>query len=260
MIDDLPRNNFKRALAAGALQIGLWLSMTSPVATEVVAGAGFDWVLVDMEHSANDLVDVVAHLRAAVGGSAEPVVRVPWNEPVLVKRLLDAGARSLLFPFVQSAEEARRAVAATRYPPKGIRGVAGTTRANRYGRVKDYAKRVEDELCVLVQVETQQALGEIEAIAAVDGVDGLFIGPADLSASMGHLGNWQRPEIWQTIISAGGRIRKAGKAPGFLSAREDECRATLAAGFQFVAVGSDIGILARQSEALARNYKTQDAT
>jgi 4-hydroxy-2-oxoheptanedioate aldolase len=260
MIDDLPRNDFKRALAAGAPQIGLWLSMTSPVATEVVAGAGFDWMLVDMEHSANDLVEVVAHLRAAVGGSAEPVVRVPWNEPVMVKRVLDIGARSLLFPFVQSAEEARRAVAATRYPPKGIRGVAGTTRANRYGRVKDYAKRVEDELCVLVQVETQQALGEIEAIAAVDGVDGLFIGPADLSASMGHVGNWQRPEIWHAIVSAGERIRKAGKAPGFLSAREDECRAVLAAGFQFVAVGSDIGILARQSETLARSYKTPAAT
>jgi 2-keto-3-deoxy-L-rhamnonate aldolase RhmA len=259
MIDDLPRNNFKRGLAAGAPQIGLWLSMTSPVATEVVAGAGFDWMLVDMEHSANDLVEVASHLRAAVGGSAEPVVRVPWNEPVMVKRVLDIGARSLLFPFVQSAEEARRAVAATRYPPKGIRGVAGTTRANRYGRVKDYAKRVEDELCVLVQVETQQALGEIEAIAAVDGVDGMFIGPADLSASMGHLGNWQRPEIWQAIISAGERIRKAGKAPGFLSAREDECRAVLAAGFQFVAVGSDIGILARQSEALARSYKSPEA-
>jgi 4-hydroxy-2-oxoheptanedioate aldolase len=260
MIDDLPRNNFKRALASGAPQIGLWLSMTSPVATEVVAGAGFDWMLVDMEHSANDLVDVVAHLRASVGGSAEPVVRVPWNEPVLVKRVLDAGARSLLFPFVQNAEEARRAVAATRYPPKGMRGVAGTTRANRYGRVKDYAKRAEDEICVLVQVETQQALGQIEAIAAVEGVDGLFIGPADLSASMGHLGNWQRPEIWQAIISGGERIRKAGKAPGFLSAREDECRATLAAGFQFVAVGSDIGILARQSEALARAYKTPAAS
>src|SRR5258707_9136944 len=175
MIDELPTNNFKRALAAGKPQIGLGLSLTRAVAAGVAAGAGFDWVLVDMEHSANDLVDVVAHLRAAVGGSAEPVVRVPWNEPVLVKRLLDAGARSLLFPFVQSAEEARRAVAATRYPPKGIRGVAGTTRAHRYGRGKDYPKRVEGELCILVQIETQQALGEIEAIAAIDG---LFIGPA----------------------------------------------------------------------------------
>src|SRR6266581_4908523 len=244
MIDDLPQNKFKRALAANRTQIGLWMSLTSPFATEVVAGAGFDWILLDMEHSANDLPEIVHHLRAAQGGTAEPI---------MVKRVLDVGAQSLLFPFVQSADEARRAVAATRYPPNGIRGVAGLTRANRYGRVKDYAKRVEDELCILVQVETQQALAEIEAIAAIDGVDGLFIGPADLSASMGHLGNWQRPEIWQAIISGGERIRKAGKAAGFLSAREDECRAVLAAGFQFVAVGSDLGILARQSEALARN-------
>ncbi len=254
MIDDLPRNNFKRALKAGEAQIGLWLSMTSPVATEIVAGAGFDWMLVDMEHSANDLVEVAAHLRAAFGGSAEPVVRVPWNEPVMVKRVLDIGARSLLFPFVQSAEEARRAVAATRYPPKGIRGVAGTTRANRYGRVKDYPKRAEEEICILVQVETQTAVAAIEAIAAVEGVDGLFIGPADLSASMGHVGNWQLPEVWQTILAAGKRIRAAGKAPGFLSAREEECRAVLDGGFQFVAVGSDVGILARQSEALVRAY------
>jgi 4-hydroxy-2-oxoheptanedioate aldolase len=260
MIDDLPRNHFKRALAAGSPQIGLWLSMTSPVATEIVVGAGFDWVLLDMEHSANDLTEIAGHLRAAVGGTAEPVVRVPWNEPVIVKRMLDIGARSLLFPFVQSAEEARRAVAATRYPPKGIRGVAGTTRATRYGRVKDYAKQVEDELCVLVQIETQQALREIEAIAAIDGIDGLFIGPADLSASMGHLGNWQHPEVWQAIIDAGKRIRGSGKAPGFLSPREDECRKVLDAGFQFVAVGSDVGILARQSEALVRTYKNPAAS
>src|SRR3954470_24025865 len=169
MINDLPQNKFKRALAERKTQIGLWMTMTSPVAAEVVAGAGFDWFLLDMEHSANDLPEIVSQLRAAEGGTAEPIVRVPWNEPVAVKRVRDQGARSLLFPFVQSAEEARRAVAATRYPPKGIRGVAGTTRANRYGRVKDYAKRAEDEICVLVQVETQQALGQIEAIAAVEG-------------------------------------------------------------------------------------------
>src|SRR5260221_6406289 len=168
MTDDRPTISCKRALAAGKPKIGLWLSMTSPVATEVVAGAGFDWVLVDMEHSANDLVDVVAHLRAAVGGSAEPVVRVPWNEPVLVKRLLDAGACSLLFPFVQSAEEARRAVAATRYPPKGIRGVAGTTRANRYGRVKEHPNRVQGEPWVRVTVEDQTGQCRIQGIATID--------------------------------------------------------------------------------------------
>jgi 4-hydroxy-2-oxoheptanedioate aldolase len=255
MRSDLPQNSFKRGLASGKPQIGLWLSMTSPVATEIVAGAGFDWVLVDMEHSANDLAEVASHLRAAEGGTAEPVVRVPWNEPVIVKRILDVGARSLLLPFVQSAEEARRAVQATRYPPKGIRGVAGTTRANRYGRVADYVKRCEDEICVLVQVETRKAHAAIEEIAAVDGVDGIFIGPADLSADFGHPGQWQRPEIWTAIMEAGARIKKAGKAAGFLSAREDEVRKVLEAGWNFVAVGADVGILARQSEALVKAYK-----
>jgi 4-hydroxy-2-oxoheptanedioate aldolase len=255
MRTDLPQNSFKRGLASGKPQIGLWLSMTSPVATEIVAGAGFDWVLVDMEHSANDLAEVASHLRAAEGGTAEPVVRVPWNEPVIVKRILDVGARSLLLPFVQSAEEARRAVQATRYPPKGIRGVAGTTRANRYGRVADYVKRCEDEICVLVQVETRKAHAAIEEIAAVDGVDGIFIGPADLSADFGHPGQWQRPEIWTAIMEAGARIKKAGKAAGFLSAREDEVRKVLEAGWNFVAVGADVGILARQSEALVKAYK-----
>jgi 4-hydroxy-2-oxoheptanedioate aldolase len=255
MIDDLPKNNFKRAIKAGQQQVGLWLSLASPTATEVVAGAGFDWMLVDMEHSANDLVDVAAHLRAAVGGTAEPVVRVPWNEPVIVKRVLDIGARTLLFPFVQSEEEARRAVAATRYPPKGIRGVAGTTRANRYGRVPNYLQRAEEEICVLVQIETKKAVAAIEAIAAIDGVDGLFIGPADLSADLGHLGNAQHPEARKAILDAGERIKKTGKAAGFLSPRDDEIRMTLDAGWHFVAVGADVGILARQSEALVRTYK-----
>jgi 4-hydroxy-2-oxoheptanedioate aldolase len=255
MIDDLPRNEFKRGLASGKPQIGLWMSMTSPVATEVVAGAGFDWMLIDMEHSANDLVDAAAHLRAAVGGTAEPIARPPWNEPVMVKRHHDIGARTLLCPFVQSAEEARRAVAATRYPPGGIRGVATTTRAGRYGRVRDYLKRASEEICVLVQCETRKAVAEIEAIAAVDGVDGIFIGPSDLAADMGHLGNTQHPEVQETILAAGARIRKAGKAAGFLSSREDECRKMLDAGFGFVAVGSDVGLLARQSEALVKAYK-----
>ena len=165
MRNDMPQNRFKRALAAGTPQIGLWMSLGSPAATEVAAGSGFDWLLLDMEHSPNELPDIAHHLRAAEGGTAEPVVRVPWNEPVMVKRLLDVGARTLLFPFVQSAEEARRAVAATRYPPRGIRGFAGTTRANRYGRVADYAKRAAEEICVLVQCETRKAVADIAAIA-----------------------------------------------------------------------------------------------
>jgi 2-keto-3-deoxy-L-rhamnonate aldolase RhmA len=255
MRNDLPQNKFKRALAEKKTQIGLWMTLCSPIATEVVAGAGFDWFLLDMEHSANDLPQIVDQLRAAEGGTAEPVVRVPWNEPVAVKRVLDQGARSLLFPFVQSGEEARRAVQSTRYPPKGIRGVAGVSRATRYGRIPDYFGRADSELCVLVQVETRKAVAAIEEIAAVEGVDGIFIGPADLSADYGHPNDWQRPEIWSAIIDAGQRIQKAGKSVGFLSAREDDCRKVLAAGFGFVAVGSDTGLLARNSEALVKLYK-----
>jgi 4-hydroxy-2-oxoheptanedioate aldolase len=254
MLNTLPTNRFKHALAAGTPQIGLWLSLASPNATEVAAGAGFDWLLIDMEHSPNELTDVIHHLRAAEAGTAEPVVRVPWNDPVTVKRVLDIGTRTVLFPFVQSADEARRAVAATRYPPHGIRGFAGTTRANRYGRVPDYAKRSAEELCVLVQCETRRALGEIEAIAAIDGIDGIFIGPADLAADMGHLADTQHPEVQAAILDAGKRIAAAGKAPGFLSAREDETRRVLDGGFLFVAVGADIGILARGAEALVRTF------
>jgi 4-hydroxy-2-oxoheptanedioate aldolase len=252
---ELPVNHFKRGLAGGRRQIGLWLSLTSPVATEIAAGAGFDWLLIDMEHAANDLAEVAAHLRAAEGGTAEPIVRPPWNDSVMVKRLLDLGVRSLLFPFVQTAAEAASAVAATRYPPAGIRGVATATRANRYGRVADYAARASEEICVLVQVETQSAAGQIEAIAAVDGVDGMFVGPSDLAADMGHLGRSGAPEVQGAVLAAGARIQAAGKPAGYLSGNEKENRTVLAAGFGFVAVGSDVGILARQSEALAAAYK-----
>jgi 4-hydroxy-2-oxoheptanedioate aldolase len=255
MRDDMPQNRFKRAIAQGTRQIGLWMSLASPTATEIAAGAGYDWLLLDMEHSPNELPDIVHHLRAAEGGTAEPVVRVPWNEPVMVKRLLDIGARTLLFPFVQSADEARRAVAATRYPPDGIRGFAGTTRANRYGRVREYAKRAADEICVLVQCETRKAVADIAAIAAVDGVDGIFIGPADLAADMGHLADTQQAAVQAAILDAGKRIRAGGKASGFLSLREDETRRVLEAGFVFVAVGTDVALLARHAEALLRSVK-----
>jgi 4-hydroxy-2-oxoheptanedioate aldolase len=255
MRNDMPQNRFKRALAVGNQQIGLWMSLASPAATEVAAGAGFDWLLLDMEHAPNELPDIAHHLRAAEGGTAEPVVRVPWNEPVIVKRLLDVGARTLLFPFVQSAEEARRAVAATRYPPQGIRGFAGTTRANRYGRVSGYAQKAAEEICILVQCETRKAVADIAAIGAVDGVDGIFIGPSDLAADMGHLGDTQHAEVQAAILDAGKRIKAGGKAPGFLSVREDETRRVLDGGFLFVAVNTDVAILARHSEALVRTFK-----
>jgi 4-hydroxy-2-oxoheptanedioate aldolase len=255
MRDDLPHNFFKRAIRAGETQIGLWLTLCAPYATEAAAGAGFDWLVVDMEHSPNEVPDIIHHLRAAEGGTAEPVVRLAWNEPVLVKRLLDIGVRTLLFPFVQSAEEARRAVAATRYPPKGIRGVAGLTRANRFGRAPSYFQRAEEEICVLVQVETRKAVSALEEIAAVEGVDGVFVGPADLAADHGFPNDWQRPEVWPGVLEAGRRIRKAGKAAGFLSARESDCREAMAAGFNFLAVGSDMALVARGADALVRTYK-----
>ena len=175
---------------------------------------------------------------------------------VTIKRVLDIGAQSLLVPYVCSAEEAKAAVAATRYPPAGVRGVAGTTRATRFGRVKDYARRAHEEICVLVQVETKPALDQLEAICAVDGVDGVFIGPADLHASMGYPGETNNPAVMPLIEEAMRRIRKAGKAPGYLSPVEVDAKRMLAAGALFVAVGADVGLLARGAETLAAKFKS----
>src|SRR3989454_8348444 len=185
---ELPVNTFKRALKAGNRQIGLWSTLSSHYAIEVVAGAGFDWLLLDTEHSPNELDMVLTQLQATSAYPTHSVVRVPWNDMVTIKRFLDIGAQTLLIPYVQNAEEARNAVAHTRYPVQGLRGMAGTTRATRFGRVKDYAKRAHEELCVLVQIETQAAVDNIETICGIDGVDGVFIGPADLHASMGYTG------------------------------------------------------------------------
>jgi 4-hydroxy-2-oxoheptanedioate aldolase len=253
---ELPQNGFKRALQAGKAQIGLWSSLSSNYTVEVIAGAGFDWILLDMEHSPNDLESALAQLQAAAPYPSHPVVRVPWNDMVSIKRLLDIGAQSLLVPYVSTADEARAAVSYTRYPPAGVRGVAGTTRATRFGRVKDYARRAQEEICLLVQVETQQALDNIEAICAVEGVDGVFIGPADLHASLGYTGEIANPKVKPLIDSAIQRIRKAGKAPGILTPNEADARHWLQCGGLFVAVGADVGILARGAEALAAKFKS----
>ena len=253
---ELPQNAFKRALKAGKTQIGLWSSLSSSYTVEVIAGAGYDWILLDCEHSPNDLESLLTQLQAAAPYPTEPVVRVPWNDMVTIKRVLDIGARSLLIPYVSTAEEAGNAVAYTRYPPQGLRGVAGTTRATRFGRIKDYAKRAHEEICVLVQVETKPALDRLEAICAVEGVDGVFIGPADLHASMDHPGETSNPAILPLIEEAMRRIRKAGKAPGYLSPVEADARRMLAAGTQFCAVGADVGILARGAEALRAKFNS----
>lgn len=251
---DLPVNAFKRALAAQKSQIGLWCSLSSNYSVEVVAGAGFDWLLLDCEHSPNDLESLLTQLQAVAPYPTTPVVRVPWNDTVTIKRVLDIGAQSLLIPYVQNADEARSAVAAVRYPPGGVRGVAGSTRATRFGRIKDYAKRAQDELCLLVQVETESALRHVEAIAAIDGIDGIFIGPADLHASMGYPGEVANPKVFPLIEDTLRRIRAAGKAPGILVGDEALARRCIDAGSLFTAVGADTAILARGADALARKF------
>jgi 4-hydroxy-2-oxoheptanedioate aldolase len=252
----LPENRFKQALKAGQPQIGLWSSLSSSYTVEVLAGAGFDWLLLDMEHSPNDLESLLGQLQAAAPYPTHPVVRVPWNDMVMMKRVLDVGAQSLLVPYVCTPEEAATAVSHMRYPPGGVRGVAGTTRATRFGRIKDYARRAQEQLCLLVQVETRAALDNIEAICAVDGVDGVFIGPADLHASLGYPGEIARPEVKPLIDEAVRRIRKAGSAPGILTPSEADARHWLQCGALFVAVGADVGILARGAEALAAKFKS----
>lgn len=252
---DLPRNSFKQALAAGRPQIGLWCSLSSSYTAEAVAGAGFDWLLIDTEHSPNDLESVLAQLQAVAPYPTSPVVRIPSNDAVLMKRYLDVGVQSFLIPMVNSAEEARAAVAATRYPPDGIRGIASTTRANRFGRVPDYARRAAEELCVLVQVETRQALANLDAIAAVPGVDGVFIGPGDLHASLGYAGEQANPAVLPIIDKALVDVKRAGKAPGILTGNQELAKRWLALGSLFVAVGSDVSILARGADAIAKVFK-----
>ena len=251
---ELPINQFKRALKDGKPQIGMWSSLSSHIVAEILAHAGFDWVLLDTEHSPNELPMVQSQLHAMTGGTATPVVRPAWNDMVLIKRYLDIGAQSLLLPYVQSAEEAQDAVRFTRYPQQGVRGVAGSTRAAGYGRTPNYLKRAQEEICVLVQAETRLALKNLEAIVAVDGVDGIFIGPNDLAADLGYLGNWQHPEVWKVMEDAAKRIRQAGKAPGILVGEADGKRC-LDAGFLFVAVGADTGMLVRGTDALAAKFR-----
>ncbi|WP_372088174.1 HpcH/HpaI aldolase/citrate lyase family protein (plasmid) [Tistrella mobilis] len=245
-----PCNDFKRRLAAGEVLNGFWLSLASPVASEALSLAGFDWLLFDGEHSPVDVAGVQPLLQAAATGTAAAVVRPAWNDKVLIKRLLDIGAQTLLVPFVQSAEEAAAAVLASRYPPHGVRGVAGATRASRYGQTEDYFAVANQEICVLVQVETGEALGRLEEIATVDGVDGVFIGPSDLAASMGHLGRPGHPEVQAALKDAATRIAATGKAPGILATNAADARRYVDWGYRFVAAGVDIGVLMAGAKAM----------
>lgn len=251
---DLIRNDFKSALEEGRQQIGLWCSLADPFAAELVAGSGFDWLLFDTEHSHGEVRDVLSQLQAVAPYPVSPVVRPPSNDPVAIKRFLDIGAQTLLIPQVNTAEEAHAAVAATRYPPVGVRGVAGLTRASRFGRVEGYARRASEQLCVVVQLESAQALDQLDAILGVEGVDGFFVGPSDLAASLGHAGEASHPDVTTAVEETIVRIRQAGKPAGVLTTDPAFAQRCIDLGATFTAVGVDIGILARSSERLARRF------
>lgn len=252
----MPRNLFKQALLGGRRQIGLWLTLSNAYAAEAVAGAGFDWLLLDTEHSPGDVLTVLAQLQALAGFPlVSSVVRPASNDPVLIKRFLDLGAQSLLIPYVQSAREAAAAVAATRYPPAGMRGVSAMTRATQFGRVPGYAEQADGEICLLVQIESQRGLDAIEEIAAVEGVDGVFVGPADLAASLGHIGALDHPQVVAAVEDAIGRIVAAGKPAGILTSNEALAERCIVLGSSFTAVGVDAALLARAADAIVRRWK-----
>lgn len=251
----LPSNRFLASIRSGQPQIGLWLSLASGYATEAVAGAGFDWLLIDTEHSPNDLSSVLTQLQVLAAHPVTPIVRPDWNDPVLVKRLLDIGAPGLLFPMVQSPEEATRAVAATRYPPHGIRGVSGCTRANGFARMSDYFSRIEEETAVLVQVETRAAIAQVLEIGRVEGIDGVFFGPADIAADIGLLGKPSDPAVWDVIRPAARKLIEAGIPVGTLVFDPAFARSLVAEGFSFVACGSDAVLLARGADSLSRTMR-----
>lgn len=255
---DLVRNDFKSGLVAGRQQIGLWCSLADPFAAELVAGSGFDWLLFDTEHSHAGVRDVLSQLQAVAPYPVSPVVRPPANDPVAIKRLLDVGAQTLLIPQVNTAEEARAAVSATRYPPEGVRGVAGLTRASRFGRIEGYPQRAAEQLCVLVQLESAQALDHLDAIIGVEEVDGFFVGPSDLAASLGHVGNPSHPDVIAAIEDTITRVRNAGRPAGVLAADPALARRCIELGTTFTAVGIDVGILARTSEQLAGQFRSPD--
>ncbi len=248
-------NAFLAAIRAGKPQIGVWVGLSSPFAAEIIAGAGFDWAMIDVEHSPNDLTSVLGQLQAFAPYPTTAMVRPEWNDAVLVKRLLDIGAPGLLFPMVQSVDEAHKAVAATRYPPHGIRGVSTSTRANKFGRVTDYFTKAEAELAVLLQVETRAAVNLASEIGAVQGCDGVFFGPADIGADMGFLGQPMHPDIWDFIMPVAKKLIAAKIPVGTLVGDSAFARRLLDEGFTFVACGVDTGILARGADALLQTMK-----
>ena len=247
-------NSFKRRLAAGETLIGCWCSLANPITTEVLGIAGFDWLLLDGEHSPNDVTTFIPQLMALKDSVSAPVVRPSSNNAVEIKRLLDAGFYNFLVPFVETVDDARRAVAATRYPPEGVRGVSVSQRSNRFGTVADYFAGINRQICVMVQIESRKGLDSAAAIAALDGVDGIFVGPSDLAAGIGHLGNPNHPSAQAAIAAVFDAAKSAGKPIGILAPAEADARRYLAMGATFVAVGSDLGAFRSATQAMRDRF------
>ena len=260
-----PINLFKQALAQRQAQIGLWLGLADAYSTEIVAGTGYDWLLIDGEHAPNDLRSILHQLQAIASAASalppgapapHPIVRVPVGETALIKQVLELGAQTVLVPMVDTPAQAQQLARAMRYPPEGVRGMGSPlARSSRWQAYPRYVHEANEQVCLLVQAETAQALQNLDEIAATPGVDGVFIGPADLSASMGHTGNPGHPDVQAAILDGIARIRRAGKAPGILATTEAQARQWLAAGAQFVAVGVDTMLLASAAQALVARFR-----
>ncbi|CAH1669570.1 HpcH/HpaI aldolase/citrate lyase family protein [Chelatococcus asaccharovorans] len=254
-----PKNRFKAALHEGRRQTGLWVALANPLSAELLAGVGFDWLLIDLEHAPNDLRSAIAQMQAMSAFPVAPVIRPPMGEAWLIKQLLDAGCQTLLIPMVESVDQAKALVDAVRYPPAGQRGVgAALVRASGFGAEADYLRTADAEICLLVQIETRKGLAALDAIAAIEGIDGLFLGPADLAADMGHLGNPGHEAVRAAVLDAFLRIKRAGKKCGVLTSDQRLIADYAAAGVDFIAIGSDVGLLREAANvALARAFSSE---
>lgn len=250
-----PENQFKAALREDRFQLGFWLALASPYLAEVLSGSGYDWLLIDGEHAPNDIPLLSAQLQAVAGSGSHPMVRLPVGEAWLIKQILDAGAQTLLIPMVESVEQAKALVRAVRYPPHGIRGVgAGLGRASSFSRIGDYLETANDQICLVVQIESRAGLKEIEGIAALDGIDGLFIGPSDLAADMGYLGQPGHPDVTAAIADGFEKIGHAGKARGIMTLDLEQARLYRDMGATFMAIGTDVTLLVSATTKLRDDF------
>ncbi|SIT48893.1 alpha-dehydro-beta-deoxy-D-glucarate aldolase [Paraburkholderia ribeironis] len=252
-------NRFRRAVCGGETQIGCWSSLASPIVTELLGTIGFDWMLLDAEHAPNDVLTLIPQLMSLKDSASAPVVRPPANDSVFIKRLLDSGFTNFLVPFVDNAADAARAVAATRYPPQGIRGVSVSHRGNRFANVADYFEIANDNVCVIAQIESRKAVEAIDEIVAVDGIDAVFIGPSDLAASYGHLGNPNHPDVQQAIARVFERAQAAGKASGILAPAQADAERYLSMGCRVIAVCADMGLLKAAAQSVQKHFMQNQA-